>query len=92
MQIFGPSRVHGAQPINPPHRTQPAQPASDNHNVMGADQLDISQEAELLSRVHDAPDIRQEKVDQIRAQIDAGVYESDDKLDIAVERLLDEIG
>jgi hypothetical protein len=31
-------------------------------------------------------------VNQIRAQIAAGTYETPDKLDAAVQRLLDEIG
>ena len=92
MQIFGPTRVHGPQPINPPHRTQPTEAAAQNQNVSGADQVDISHEAELLSRIHDVPDMRHERIAEIRAQIEAGVYETGDKMDIAVDRLLDEIG
>jgi negative regulator of flagellin synthesis FlgM len=38
------------------------------------------------------PEIRQDRVDQIRAQIADGTYESEEKLEIAVGRLLDEIG
>jgi hypothetical protein len=33
-----------------------------------------------------------DRVNEIRAQIAAGTYETDEKLDIAVGRLLDEIG
>jgi negative regulator of flagellin synthesis FlgM len=45
----------------------------------------------MVSRVRDLPDIRAERVAEIRAAIEAGVYETDEKLDIAVGRLLDEI-
>jgi anti-sigma28 factor (negative regulator of flagellin synthesis) len=39
-----------------------------------------------------APDIRQDRVNSIRAQIASGTYETAGKLDTAVSRLLDEIG
>jgi negative regulator of flagellin synthesis FlgM len=58
---------------------------------MGADQLDISREADMVSRIRDIPDIRADRVAEIRAAIEAGTYETSDKLDIAVGRLLDEI-
>jgi negative regulator of flagellin synthesis FlgM len=42
--------------------------------------------------VHDLPDVRQDRVNEIRAQIKAGTYDTDEKLDLALSRLLDEIG
>jgi len=54
--------------------------------------LDISHEAELISQIQDIPDIRQDRVDAIRTAIESGTYETADKLDIAVDRLLDEMG
>lgn len=36
-------------------------------------------------------DIRADKVAEIRAQIDAGTYETDEKLEIAADRLLDDL-
>ena len=92
MQINGPAQIHGAQPINAPHRTAASQASSPSESQKTVDQLDISREAEMASRIHDVPDTRADKVAEIRAQIEAGVYETDDKLDMAVSRLLDEIG
>ena len=94
MQINGPAHLHGAQAINPPHHNTRASRASDAQvsSLAEVDQLDISHEADLVSRVHDVPDIRQDRVAEIRSQIESGVYETDDKLDGALERLLDEIG
>ena len=91
MQIQGPAHLHGTQPISGPHRTLgPAaqQPADALH---GADQLDISPEAEMISRMRDVPDVRADRVAEIRQQIEAGTYETADKLDVAVGRLLDEL-
>ena len=58
---------------------------------LGVDQLDISPEAELVSRVRDLPDVRTDRVAELRAQIATGVYESEAKLDVALGRLLDEL-
>ena len=46
----------------------------------------------MIDKVHEAPDVRQDRVSAIRAQIAAGTYETDAKLEIALDRLLDEIG
>jgi negative regulator of flagellin synthesis FlgM len=92
MQVYGPAHIHGAQPINAPHRTAAPQAAPSTDASATVDQLDISREADLVSRLREAPDIRADRVAAIRAQIEAGVYETDEKLDMAVSRLLDEIG
>jgi len=94
MQINGPAHLHSAQSINPPHNNSRAPRASEAQvsSLAEVDQLDISREADLVSRVRDVPEIRQDRVAEIRAQIESGVYETDDKLEGALERLLDEIG
>lgn len=92
MQIHGPAQIHGAQPINSPHRTPATQSVPANDPLAAVDQLDISREAELASRLRDVPDVRADRVAALRAQIEAGTYETDAKLETAVNRLLDEIG
>lgn len=92
MYIQGSSYVHGAQPINAPHRSYSSQPAQAPATSRGSDELDISPEANLVSRVRDVPDIRADKVAKIKAQIANGTYDTDAKLDVALSRLLDEIG
>ena len=56
------------------------------------DEVEISEAAKLADKLGDVPEIRQDRVQQIRAQIAEGTYETQEKLDIAVSRLLDEIG
>jgi anti-sigma28 factor (negative regulator of flagellin synthesis) len=92
MQIHGTAQIHAAQPLNPPHRLAAPQGPSPSESFSPVDQLDISREAELASRLQDVADMRADRVAAIRSQIEAGVYETDDKLDLAVSRLLDEIG
>ena len=54
--------------------------------------MENSDAARLVEQTRDVPELRQERIDAIRAQIAAGTYETPEKLDAAVERLLDEIG
>ena len=68
-----------------------AQPAARSGYAQGADQLDISREADMVSRLRDIPDIRADRVAEIRAAIEAGTYETPDKMEVAVGRLLDEM-
>ena len=94
MYIYGSSHIHSAQPISAPHKFAGVQPSSapQARGLSGVDQLDISPEAELLSQVRNLPDVRQDRVNDIRSQIKAGTYDTDEKLDLALSRLLDEIG
>ncbi|MCU0960298.1 MAG: flagellar biosynthesis anti-sigma factor FlgM [Pirellulaceae bacterium] len=91
MQIHGPAHVHGPQPVNAPHRPVAAAASAPSSYAAGVDQLDISREADLASRIRDIPEMRSERVAAIRSAIEAGTYETPDKLEIAVGRLLDEM-
>lgn len=92
MHIHGPAHLHGAQPIGPPHTSRASKPAEANPGAPINDELQISDAARLMEQVNQVPEIRQDKVDAIRAEIERGTYETDKKLDIALDRLLDEIG
>lgn len=91
MQIYGPAHVHGPQAINSPHSARPAQAAAPAPAPVAGDQVEISDAARLAARISEIPDIRHDRVAEIRAAIAEGVYETDARLDIAVDRLLDEI-
>jgi negative regulator of flagellin synthesis FlgM len=93
MHISGTTHVHGPHGINAPHAlrrpsetppTQPAQPP--------VDRVEISPAAEAALQAAESGAIRQDVVDRVRAEIAAGTYETPDKLDAALDRLLDEIG
>jgi len=92
MHIYGPTHLHGAQPINPPHTSQASKPTEADYSAPIQDELEISDVGRLVDKVGDVPEVRQDRVNAIRAQIAAGTYETDEKLEIAVGRLLDEIG
>jgi anti-sigma28 factor (negative regulator of flagellin synthesis) len=91
MQIFGPATVQNARAIAESMKTCAAQPSINASKIDTIDQLSISREAQLLMQVQGAPEIRSERVAEIRSQIEAGRYETGDKLNTAVDRLLDEL-
>ena len=91
MQIQGPVSVHGAHGLNGPHRARTAQPTPPQSASGQVDQLDISSEADLVSRAREIDDIRTDRVAEIKSAIESGAYETDEKLDIAIDRLLDEL-
>ena len=99
MHVYGPSHVHGPQAIGAPHHGRELQESPSAAHKPAADELSISdagnqaaEAAGLAGQVKHLPEVRQERVDQIRAQIASGTYETQQKLDLAVERLLDELG
>jgi len=51
--------------------------------------VEFSQISTLLSKLSSTPDVRQDRVDEIRGQIERGEYMTDDKLNVAMNRLLD---
>ncbi|MCG8407017.1 MAG: flagellar biosynthesis anti-sigma factor FlgM [Phycisphaerales bacterium] len=55
-----------------------------------ADRVEISELASFLSRLAELPEDRARKIVDIRNALQNGSYESDEKLEIATERLLDE--
>jgi len=92
MQIYGPSQLHGPQSIGAPHGARASQAAARPESVHINDEVNISDAARLVEQTQNLPDIRQDRVDAVRQQIAAGTYETSEKLNVAIERLLDEIG
>jgi anti-sigma28 factor (negative regulator of flagellin synthesis) len=73
--------------------SQPIQkqlPAEPPKQLRAADRLEVSGASHLLKTLK-ANDVRGEMVASIKAQIAAGTYDSQAKLDAAVDRLLDEL-
>ena len=92
MQIYGPTHLHGPQPINTPHNARVTQPRSPHRATDNADRLDISESGRIAARLSEIPDIRADKVAAARAAIAAGTYETEQRLEGAVDALLDEMG
>lgn len=57
----------------------------------GDDRVEVSEVARLLSKLREVPAIRQELVDDVRGRIEAGEYETPERLEAAVTAALEDI-
>ncbi|MBX3426678.1 MAG: flagellar biosynthesis anti-sigma factor FlgM [Pirellulales bacterium] len=92
MQIYGPSQVHGPHGVKGPHSSRGVSSAGSASANRGSDEVQFSAAAEAAASAAEAGDVRADLVARVRAQIADGSYETPDKLDAALSRLLDEIG
>jgi len=86
------SRIGGNSPVqkivsNPIQKQVPAEAPQ---QLRGSDRVELSGMSHLLKALK-TNDVRTEKFAEIKAQIEAGQYEDDKKLDAAVDRLLDDL-
>lgn len=56
-----------------------------------SDRVELSDHARFLNRIRELPAVRTDKVESIRNAIENGQYETDDKLDVAIDRLLEDL-
>jgi negative regulator of flagellin synthesis FlgM len=92
MQVYGPAHLHGPQSPSAPHAARINQAPSSSPSGSIQDELQISDAGRLMEQAGAMPDIRWDRVNQLRAQIAQGTYETDDKMQVALGKLLDEIG
>ncbi|HMB95409.1 MAG TPA: flagellar biosynthesis anti-sigma factor FlgM [Tepidisphaeraceae bacterium] len=89
------SSINGIGPNSPVQKIveQPIQkqtPVDPPKQLPVVDKLELSGVSHLLKSLKNN-DVRVDKVAEIKSQIEAGNYETDDKLDVAADRLLDDL-
>jgi negative regulator of flagellin synthesis FlgM len=92
MQIYGPTHIHGPQSLGAPHNARTPSAVDAPRSAAPTDEVQISSVGQFLDRIGQLPEIRSGRVEQLRAAIAQGNYDSDDKLSVALDRLLSEIG
>jgi anti-sigma28 factor (negative regulator of flagellin synthesis) len=70
---------------------QKAIPTDAPKQLPAADRLELSGVSHLLKTLKANGDVRTDKVAEVKAALEAGTYEDDKKLDVAVDRLLDDL-
>ncbi|MBX3377654.1 MAG: flagellar biosynthesis anti-sigma factor FlgM [Phycisphaeraceae bacterium] len=56
-----------------------------------SDRVELSDRARLLSKLSQLPAVRQDLIDQVRRQIEAGEYDTPGRLDAALDGLVDDL-
>ena len=78
------ARAYNTQAAAKPAEAAPSAPAR------GSDRLELSTVDRMMGQLK-TNDVRWSKVNEIKAQIANGSYETDDKLNAAADKLLDEV-
>jgi anti-sigma28 factor (negative regulator of flagellin synthesis) len=70
---------------------RPGENAEPRSARRGADRVDVSSLAKSLSRLNQEQPVRQDLIDRVRAEIEAGRYDTPERVDAAVTNLLRKI-
>jgi negative regulator of flagellin synthesis FlgM len=90
MEIQGAGGPQGPQPIYPRLAAFTVESGSTVQAGALRDHVEISPLGQMLDGISRLPEIRHEKVEEIRGQIAAGVYDTPEKWEVALDRLADE--
>ncbi len=91
MEIHGAGGTQGSQPVYPRLADYTIDAGRSVQSGAPRDQVEISPLGQMLDGISQLPEIRHEKVEAIRQQIAAGTYETAEKLELALDRMLDEL-
>jgi negative regulator of flagellin synthesis FlgM len=91
MHVYGPTGAHGPQPVPAPHAARPHTVEAPPASSTPVDELHLSDHGRLLEAARQLPEIRAQRVAEIRAALAEGTYDIESRLEAAVDRLLDEI-
>ncbi len=93
MDVSGLGSAQGAGPIRSSVPTNTARPAEAAAvPTTPKDELEISAAGQMLDRIGETPEMRAERLAQIKEAIDNGSYDTDEKLDAALSRMFDSLG
>ena len=92
MQIQGTNRIHSPQGINAPHFSTKTAGTQSTGAAGKADRVEISPAANAAIAASEGGQVRTDLVNHIRGQIAAGTYDTPEKMNAAMERLLDQMG
>jgi flagellar biosynthesis anti-sigma factor FlgM len=94
MDVSGMGSVQGSSPLRsagPAGAAAPANTAPSIHSPLTPpqDDLQISSAGQILDRMGETPEVRAERIAQIKEAIESGEYDTDEKLDAALARLFE---
>ena len=93
MDVSGIGSVSGGIPtraVSP--TTSVSQPSTASSVESPRDQLEISSAGKMLDRLSETPEVRAERLAQIKDAIENGAYDTDEKLEAALSKMIDSLG
>jgi len=84
--------VNGINSSTGPGAVQPLRtPVRPAASAKASDTVEISLAARLAMKVRELPDVRQDVVQRVKTEIADGTYETPERIDATVERLMNEL-
>lgn len=77
--------------LNPAHTTVAVAGSAASGAAVAEDSVEISDLARVLQEAWDSAVVRQDRIDELRAAISRGDYVTNEKLDVAIERALNDL-
>ena len=90
MKVSGPANLGGAEPVRDVKASQ-GKAIEGTRSVSRPDTVEISEMARFLEKLARLPEIRQDKVDAVKRQIADGTYMTPNKLENAIDNLLEDL-
>lgn len=91
MDVSGIGSVSGATPARAVSPSA-SQPVTTPAVTSPRDELEISSAGKMLDRLSETPEVRAERLAQIKEAIDNGAYDTDEKLEAALSRMFGSLG
>ena len=92
MEVNGPNPIDNTNPIKPIKQPENIEKAAESSSVQPQDEVEISNAGKMLNKLNQSSELHSARLAQIKAEIEAGTYDTEEKLEAAMERLLGEIG
>ncbi len=87
--------INGIQPPTPPDSPQSVDKVTPAQNGMEpqatGDVVEISTAARLAAKISEVPEVRWDLVEKVKSEIEAGTYETPERLEIAVNRIMEDL-
>lgn len=87
--------VNGIQGATPPSVIQPVETIHTDirpaETAGISDVVEISTVAKLAAKVQEIPDVRTELVERAKAEIAAGTFETPERLEVTIDKLMEEL-
>ena len=94
ISVIGNAIVGNVQTTPPTSSTSAVEvtaPAVEAQEVVRADQVEFSEQAQWLEKIHQLPEVRQDHVDALKEAIASNSFLTDEKLQVAFDRLIQEV-
>jgi negative regulator of flagellin synthesis FlgM len=92
MQVNGPGPVSGNTPIGRTEPTVGSTKPESTRPITPRDEVEISEVGRMFDQLSQSSAVRAERLAQIKAEIDAGTYDTPEKMEAALSKLFGEIG